>query len=193
MTTEPGVSPASAVFICPVKSLPEAAYGPIGSTRGLEIYILNLVTLNFASKSKLSNEADTTVCPRNWAAEIRPPSFPATRAVGLGIRFTRNFEVPKFCTFPSIVAVTCKETSPGEDTRAIYLASPLAVRLTPAPDIRRLSAGTPGADIEIGLSTPIYNTFIASGETTADGFATWNVIGSVSYILTVPSVCCTRI
>src|SRR5690606_18207218 len=154
MTTDPEVNPPNAVFICPEKLFPEAA-NTKGSTLGLAIYMLNLVTENFASKSKLSKAADTTVCPRNCAAEILPPSLPATRAVGLGIRFTRNLELPRFCTFPSIVAETFSVTSPGDDTRAIYLASPREVRLTPAPETFKLSAGIPGADMEIGLSTPM--------------------------------------
>jgi hypothetical protein len=36
-----------------------------------------------------------------------------------------------------------------------------------------LSLGTPGAETETGLATPINNTFILSGETTAEGRATW--------------------
>src|SRR5690606_12250753 len=108
----------------------------------------------------------------NCAAEIAPPSLPATRAVGFGIRFTRKFVEPIFCVLPSIVAETFNETSPGLDTRAIYLPFPFDVKVTPLPDTRRLSKGIPGADTEIGLSTPMYSTFIASGDTTAEGFAT---------------------
>src|SRR5690606_13079887 len=172
MTTDPGVIPANADFICALKALPEVVYGPIGSTRGLDIYILNFVTWNLASKSKFSKEAETTDCPLSCTAEIRPPSLPPTFAVGLGMRFTRNFVAPKFCTLPSMVALTLRVTSPGLDTLAIYLPPPLEDKVTPAPESFNDSAGMPGAEIDNGLSTPIYITFIASGDTTADGLAT---------------------
>src|ERR1700749_19966 len=49
----------------------------------------------------------------------------------------------------------------------------------------------PGADTDTGFGTPIYNTFILSGDTTADGLATWEVCGPVVYVFVVPYVCLT--
>ena len=43
------------------------------------------------------------------------------------------------------------------------------------------SLGIPGADTDTGLGTPIYNTFILSGDTTADGLATCKFAESVLY------------
>src|SRR5690606_2411119 len=100
-----------------------------------------------------------------------PPGLPATRAWGLGIRFTRNsVELSDWVCSP-IRAETFIFAVPGCVTRATYLP-PEPETVTPCPLTDKLSLGMPGADTEIGLSTPIYSTFMASGETTADGRAT---------------------
>src|SRR5690606_21025975 len=103
--------------------------------------------------------------------EIRPPVLPATRAVGLGIRFTRNFVLLNCCVLSPIFADTLTVASPVEETRALYLPPDPEIE-TPEPDTIRFSRAIPGAETEIGLSTPMYSTFILSGDTTAEGRAT---------------------
>src|SRR5690606_31097744 len=105
------------------------------------------------------------------AAATAPPDRPATRACGFGIRLTRNSVDPNDCVCSPIRADTWILALPGWVTRATYFP-PEPETVTPCPLTLRLSLGMPGADTEMGLSTPMYSTFIASGDTTAEGRAT---------------------
>jgi len=131
----------------------------VGSNSGIG-YVLQVANGNFD-------------LPLMFAALVLPPLLPANCGFGSGIRFTRNLVVPStvFLPFTSPETVTTS-LSVTELTRAVYLPS--------FPDIEPLpmlmcsfSLGMPGADTDTGFGTPIYKTFILSGDTTADGFATW--------------------
>ena len=59
----------------------------------------------------------------------------------------------------------------------MYLPSLTFLRLIPLPTGLVFAGATPGTEIDIGLSKPMYNTFIASAEIVADG---WNEVHSTT-------------
>ena len=122
------------------------------------------------SKSKSFNFPPIVDTPRSALFSVTIPSKPLTVPTGAGISLTLNLvEVAIF--FPSgKVALALMLTSlpfPG----TITYFDPLTF-LSPGADAETLLFAIPGIDIVIGLSTPLYTTFILSADITAElGFA----------------------
>src|SRR5690606_6896897 len=116
--------------------------------------------------------ANTAFCAFSATVLMVPPVLPANLATGSGIRFTLNSVELKVCTFPGATSADTEiRALPGEVTRTLYFPPDPEI-LPPLILTLILSVGVPGAETEIGLFTPIYSTFILSGDTTAEGLAT---------------------
>src|SRR5690606_3777780 len=130
--------------------------------------IVNSVTFTSTSKSKSSNIAPTddifklSIGP---CAKLAPLIVP----IGLGTTLTRN-SFWSFTTLPSgnvPSAVITIFPPPGVGLR-IYLPSDTLVKSPLEALTRTLLLGTPANETEIGLSTPIYTTFILSAAIVAE-------------------------
>src|SRR5690606_624014 len=156
ITRVPGLILFNADFMLEL-NVPPFVESTIASARGLAIIILNLVTLNLASKSKLSNVANKAFCALSATVAIVPPVFPANLAIGSGIRFTLNSVVLNVWVLPGATSAdTDIRAVPGELTVTLYFPPDPAIR-PPPPFILTLIlfVGVPGAETEIGLLTPI--------------------------------------
>src|SRR5688572_12583827 len=174
-TFAPGPAAWIADFICAVIKL----LGASSSTGSFPLrikVILNLFTLKYNSKSKFSMIEFTEVAAASSALLIGPPFLPLTIATGSGTLLTRYLNAPIGTFLPSSLAVTLIVASPCVVAFAMYLLPPnfeSLTRVAPPPEMEgtTLGSATPGTEMDIGFSTPIYNTFILSADTTDDGLA----------------------